>query len=55
MKHRRPPTLMPLRLQNAAVSALVLRVLEAVHQIRDAPETAYDAEERGPATVGIIC
>ena len=50
---------MPLREQDAAVSAFMLRVLEAVHQVGDAAETACDAEERGPATVvvrmGVIC
>lgn len=50
---------MPLREQDAAVSAFVLRVFEAVHQVRDAAETGYDAEQRGPSTVmmrmGIVC
>ena len=49
MKHRRPPALMPLREQHAAVPALVLRVLEAEHQVRDAAEAGDEAEERGPA------
>lgn len=35
---------MPLREQDAAVAAFVLRVLEAVHQVRDAAETGDDAE-----------
>ena len=49
---------MPLREQDAAVSALVLRVLEAVHQVGYAAETGDDAEERGPSTVmmkGKLC
>ena len=40
LEHHRPPAFMPLRERDAAVSALVLHVLETRDQVRNAAETA---------------
>lgn len=42
---------MPRRQQHAAAPALVRNVLEAVHDVRDAAQTAEAAEAEGPGAV----
>ena len=45
LMHHRPPTPMPRREQHAAMPTLVLRVLQAMNQIRDAAEEENAADD----------
>lgn len=50
LQHHRPSAPMPERKQHAAMTALVLRVLETGDEIRDATETEDETRQRGPRT-----
>ena len=49
--HLGRPAAMPCREQNTAATALVSDVLEAVHHVRDAAQTAETAEAQGPGAI----
>ena len=51
--HLGRPAAMPRRQQHTTPSTLVLYVLEAVHDVGDASETAKTAETGGPCTIAI--
>jgi hypothetical protein len=51
--HLRRTAAMPSRQQHAAAAALVRDVLEAVHDVRDAAQTAQAAETEGPGAVEV--
>ena len=54
LQHHCPPALVPLREHDAAVSALVLHVLETGDEVRHAAETEDDTCQRGPCTTGTL-
>lgn len=50
LQHDRPPTPVPHRKQDPAMTALVLRVLETGDEVRDAAEAEDETGQRGPRT-----
>ena len=54
LQHHRPPALVPLRERDAAVSALVLHVLETGNEVGHAAETEEETRQRGPCATGTL-